>query len=54
MSRMQRKAIAINNLLYSASKQVAVREELAQYSDLFKSVTASHEKCCGLLDAGNQ
>ena len=54
VSRMQRKSSAINDLLYSASNQVAVREELHQYSDLFKLVTASHEEYCGLLDVGNQ
>ena len=54
MSMMQRKASAINDLLYSASNLVAIREELAQYPDLFKLVTATHEEYCGLLDADNQ
>ena len=54
MSRMQRKAKAIDDLLYSAGNQVAVREELDQYSDLFKLVTNHHEEHCELLDAENQ
>ena len=54
ISRMQRKAKAIDDLLYSAGNQVAVREELDQYSDLFKLVTNHHEEYCKLLDAENQ
>ena len=53
MSGMQRKAKAIDDLLYSAGDQVAVREELDQYSDLFKLVTNHHEEYCELLDAEN-
>ena len=34
MSRMQRKAQANADLIYSADNQVAVREELDQCSDL--------------------
>ena len=51
---MQRKAKAIDDLLYSAGNEVAVREELDQYSDLFKLVTNHHEEYCKLLDAENQ
>ena len=54
ISRMQRKAKAIDDLLYSAGNQVAVREELDQYSDLFKLVTNHHEEYCEFLDAENQ
>ena len=54
ISRMQRKANAIDDLLYSAGNQVAVREELDQYSDLFKLVTNHHEEYCEFLDAENQ
>ena len=43
-SRMQRKAKAIDDLLYSAGNQVPVRKELDQYSDLFKLVTNHHEQ----------
>ena len=52
MSRMQRKII--DDLLYSAGNQVVVREELDQYSDLFKLVTNHHEQYCELLAAENQ
>ena len=52
MSRMQRKIV--DDLLYSAGNQVVVREELDQYSDLFKLVTNHHEEYCELLDAKNQ
>ena len=54
MSRMFRKAKAIDDLLYSAGNQVAIREEHDQYSDLFKLVTNHHEEYCELLDAENQ
>ena len=53
ISRMQRKAKAIDDLLYLAGNQVAIREELDQYSDLFKLVTNHHEEYCKLLDAEN-
>ena len=51
---MQIKAKAIDDLLYSAGYQVAVREELDQYSDLFKLVTNHHQQYRKLLDAENQ
>ena len=51
---MQRKAKAINDLLYSAGNQVAVREEIEHYSVLFKLVKNHHEEYCELLDAENQ
>ena len=54
ISRIQRKAKAIDDLLYSAGNQVAVREELDQYSDLLRLVTNHHEEYCELLDAENQ
>ena len=54
INRMLRKAKAIDDLLYSAGNEVAVREELDQYSDLFKLVTNHHEEYCKLLDAENQ
>ena len=54
ISRMQRKAKAIDDLLYSAGNQVAVREELDQYSDLFKLFNNHHEEYFKLLDAENQ
>ena len=54
MSRIQRKTKAIDDLLYSAGNQVAVREELDRYSDLFKLFTNHRQECCELLDAENQ
>ena len=54
ISRMQKKAKTIDDLIYSAGNQFAVREELDQYSDLFKLVTNHHEEYCKLLDAENQ
>ena len=54
MSRIQRKAKSIDDLLYSAGNQVAVREELEQYSDLLKLVTNHHEEYIELVDAENQ
>ena len=54
MSRMQRKARAIDFLIYSAGNQVAVRKEIDQYSDFFKFITNYHEEYCELLDAENQ
>ena len=54
MSRKQRMAKAIDDLLYSGGNQVAVREELDQHIDLFKLVTNRHEEYGELLDAENQ
>ena len=54
ISRMERKSKATDDLLYSAGNQVPVREELDQYSDLFKLVTNNHKGYCKLLDAENQ
>ena len=50
----QRKARAIDDLLYSSSNHVAVKEELQQYSDLFKLVSTHHEKHCELLGLADQ
>ena len=54
MSRKQRMAKAIDDLLYSGGNQVAVSEELDQHIDLFKLVTNRHEEYGELLDAENQ
>lgn len=51
---MQGKTKVIDDLLYSGGNQVAVREELDQYSDLFKLVTSHYEEYYELLDAENQ
>ena len=39
---------------YVKLQQVAVREELDQYSDSFKLVTNHREEYCKLFDAENQ
>ena len=54
MTRLQRKARAIDDLLYSATSHVAVKEELGQYSDIFKLLLKYHEKYCKLVDADDQ
>ena len=51
MTRLQRKARAIDDLLYSATNHVAVKEELGQYSDSFKLLSTYHEGYCELVDA---
>lgn len=43
MSRMQRKAKAIDDLLYSVGNQVAVREERINILLCLKLVTMDHE-----------
>ena len=54
MTRLQRKARAIDDLLYSATNHVAVKEELGQYSDIFKLLSTHHEEYCELVDADDQ
>ena len=48
VARLQRKARAIDDLLYSSSNHVhvAVKEELQQCSDLFKLLPTHHEEYC--------
>ena len=53
MTRLQRKARAIDDLLYSATNHVAVKEELGQYSDIFK-LLSTYEEYCELVDADDQ
>ena len=50
---MQKKAGAIDDLLYSATNHVAVKEELGQYSDIFK-LLSTYEEYCELVDADDQ
>ena len=52
MARFQRKARAIDDLLYSTTNHVAVKEELGQYSDIFK-LLSTYEEYCKLVDAGD-
>ena len=54
MARLQRKAREIDDLLYSATNHVAVKEKLGQYSDIFKLLSTYHEKYCDLIDADDQ
>ena len=54
MTRLQRKARAIDELLYSATNHVSVKEELGQYSDIFKLLSTYHEDYCELVDADDQ
>ena len=48
MTRLQRKARAIDDLLYSATNHVAVKEYV------FKLLSTYHETYCELVDADNQ
>ena len=54
MTRLQRMARAIDDLLYSATSHVAVKEKLGQYSDILKLLSTDHEKCCDLIDTDYQ
>ena len=54
MTRLQRKARATDYLLYSATNQVAVKEERGQYSHIFKLLSTYREEYCELVDAGDQ
>ena len=54
MTRLQRKAKAIDEPLYSATNHVAVKEELEQYSDIFELLSTYHEDYCELVDADDQ
>ena len=54
MTRFQRKARAIDDLLYSTTYHVAVKEVLGQYSDILKMLSTYHEECCELVDADDQ
>ena len=53
MARLQRKARTTEDLLYSATNHVAVKEELEQYSDIFKMLS-TYEEYCELVDADDQ
>ena len=46
VARLQRKVRAIDDLLYSSGNHVTVKEELQQYSDLFKLLSTHHEEYC--------
>ena len=53
-AKLQRKVRAIDDLLYSSSNNVAVKEELRHYCDLFKLLSTYHEKYCELLSLKDQ
>ena len=44
MTRLRRKARAIDDLLYSATNHVTEKEELGQYSDIFKLLSTYYEE----------
>ena len=48
-ARLTRKAAAIEDLLYSSKNFVTVKEELAQYDDIFKLIIENHEEHCKIL-----
>ena len=54
MTGLQRKARAIDDLLYSATNHVTVKEELGQYSDIFKLLSTYHEEYSELVNADDQ
>ena len=54
MTKLQRKARAINDLLYSATNHVAVKKEIGQSSDIFKWLSTYHEEYCEKVDADDQ
>ena len=54
MTRLQRKARVIDDLLYSTTNYVAVKEELEQYSHIFKLLSTYHEEYCKLGGADGQ
>ena len=54
VARLQGKARATNDLLYSSSNHVAVKEEFQQYSDLFKFLSTHYEEYCELVSLENQ
>ena len=54
MTRLQRKARAIDDLFFSASNHVSVKEDLGQYSDIFKLFSTYHEQYFELIDADDQ
>ena len=53
-ARLTRKAAAIEDLLYSSKNFVTVKEELAQYDDIFKLIIENHEEHCKILKPEEQ
>ena len=54
VARLERKERAIDELVYASSNHLAVKEELQQYSDLFKLLSTHHEEYCELLGLKEQ
>ena len=48
LTKLQKKAKAIDDLLYSSSNHRAVKEGLVQYSDLFELLINYHKEYCDL------
>ena len=53
-ARLTRKAAAIEDLLYSSKNFITVKEELAQYDDIFKLIIENHEEHCKILKPEEQ
>ena len=53
-ARLARKAAAIEDLLYSSKNFIIVKEELAQYDDIFKLIIKNHEEHCKILKPEEQ
>ena len=53
-TKLQKKARAIDDLFYSATNHVAVKEKPEQHSDIFKLLSTYHEEYCELVDADDQ
>ena len=52
--RLARKAAAIEDLLYSSKNFITAKEELAQYSNIFKLIIESYEEHCKILKSEKQ
>ena len=53
-ARLARKAVAIEDLLYSSKNFITVKEELAQHDDIFKLIIENHEEHCKILEPEEQ
>ena len=54
MARLVRKANAIEDLLYSSKNFITVKENLAQYDDIFKLIIKNHGDNCKILKSEEQ
>ena len=53
-ARLARKAAAIEDLLYNNKNFITVKEELAQYDDIFKMIIENHEEHCKIFKLEEQ